>query len=155
MFKCLRIVSVLILICFVAVNSNEPTRLPSLVDKLVSDYFETEKDLWSLINNDTENVLYLVEKRFHKIHLDGEADTHTEILFEDIKMKNYGDQISNIMSEIGYSYYAYSSIKNYSEINEGTIKARNFTDMLYSITSLDEFWDAALETAKVLRRTLL
>lgn len=140
----LRIVCVVILICVVAVNRASSH---SSIDKLISDYFETEKLLWSLIQSRKENVFTEVEKSFRDVELAGEDDIHLQIKIEAIDKEKYGDQISDIIRNIRYNYQ--SRLDNPNEINEQISKARNFTVMLFNITSLDVFWDAALETAKV------
>lgn len=149
MIKCIR--CVVILICCLKVNGNDSSsdssHSPTLVDKLISDYFDTASNLWSLIENRMENVLEEVKKRLSNIQLAGEDDVHMEISIEDIDKNEYGKKISDIMGDIGYTYYP--NVKDSSEFIKKIIEARNLTTVLFGTTSLAEFWDAALEAAKV------
>lgn len=150
MIKRLRIVSVLTFLCFLTVNTKDLSHPPLLVDKLVSDCFDIEKNLWNLNENRTENVLAEVEKRFDQINLDGEDEIELQFRMEEISKENYGKQISTILSD---SRYIRLSPKNTSDFNQIIRKVRSFTAKLYNITSLDAFWQAALETATVVNES--
>lgn len=142
------IVCVVTFVNFLPVNSEDIPRPPTLVDKLILDYFETVKELWGSIENHTENVLESVGKRFNDIRLNGEDMHDLAHKMEEIRQKCYGYDLSLIMTDLLFRSIV-ERLESASEFNRKTTRIKNYSSSMQNITTLNQFWKAALDTATV------
>lgn len=138
---------VVILVGFVTVNSEDLPHPSNLVDKLVLDYFESAEDFWISIEKRTKNVLVGEGTPFYQVHLNGDLlENDLESRIKDIEKNNYGYQMFTIVKGLRYKRLL-TSFQSASEFNKKIMGIRNVSSSLLNITSLEQFWEAALETA--------
>lgn len=145
---------VVILVYFVTANSEDFPHPPNLVDKLVVDKFETVEELWISIEKRTENALASEGKPFGQIRLNGEDESDLQSRIKDISKNNYGYQMSTIVRDLRYNSRL-ESLQSASKFNEKIMKIRHDSSTLLNITSLEQFWEAALETASNVANKIL